>query len=107
MSMGTPKRRVERVTFVSDGITIVGDLRIPEPLHAGSPAILLTGPLTGVRDQVIGLYAERLSAAGCITLAIDPRNFGESGGQRRQHEDPQGKLDDLRDGVSYLRSRPE
>jgi fermentation-respiration switch protein FrsA (DUF1100 family) len=96
---------VERVEFGVDGITLVGDLRAPPAGRA--PGLVLTGPFTGVRDQVTGLYAERLTAAGFVTLAFDHRNFGESGGQPRRHEDPQGKLNDLRAAVSLLRARPE
>jgi uncharacterized protein len=97
---------MERVEFEVDGLTLVGDLRAPS---AGGrvPGLVFTGPFTGVRDQVTGLYAERLAAAGYVTLAFDPRNFGESGGQPRHHEDPQGKLADLRAAVSCLRVRPE
>jgi fermentation-respiration switch protein FrsA (DUF1100 family) len=53
------------------------------------------------------LYAECLAAAGYVTLAFDHRNFGESAGQPRRHEDPPGKLADLRAAVSFLRARPE
>ncbi|MEU9836644.1 alpha/beta hydrolase [Streptosporangium sp. NPDC048047] len=96
----------ERVEFEADGITLVGDLRTPDG-PGPHPALVLTGPFTGTRDQVTGLYAERLTAAGYVTLAFDHRNWGESGGTPRQHEDPQGKLHDLRAAVSLLRSRPE
>jgi fermentation-respiration switch protein FrsA (DUF1100 family) len=68
---------------------------------------VFTGPFTGVRDQVTGLYADRLASAGFATLAFDHRNFGESSGRPRRHEDPQGKLEDLRAAVSFLRARPE
>jgi fermentation-respiration switch protein FrsA (DUF1100 family) len=97
---------MERVEFEADGITLVGDLRVPS---AGDrvPGLVFTGPFTGVRDQVTGLYAGLLAAAGYVTLAFDHRNFGESQGQPRRHEDPQGKLADLRAAVSFLRARPE
>jgi dipeptidyl aminopeptidase/acylaminoacyl peptidase len=97
---------MERVEFGVDGITLVGDLRAPSAAGR-APGLVLTGPFTGVRDQVTGLYGERLAAAGFVTLAFDHRNFGESGGQPRRHEDPQGKLNDLRAAVSFLRARPE
>jgi fermentation-respiration switch protein FrsA (DUF1100 family) len=97
---------MERVEFGADGITLVGDLRVPAGA-ARAPGLVFTGPFTGVRDQVIGLYAERLAGAGFVTLAFDHRNFGDSGGQLRRHEDPQGKLADLRAAVSFLRARPE
>ncbi|MEV4528760.1 alpha/beta hydrolase [Streptosporangium sp. NPDC049304] len=96
----------EKVKFTAGGITLFGDLRIPaEP--GPHPGVVLTGPFTGTRDQVTGLYAARLTDAGYATLAFDHRNWGESGGQPRNHEDPQGKLEDLRTAVSLLRSRPE
>jgi fermentation-respiration switch protein FrsA (DUF1100 family) len=95
----------ERITFRSEGVDLVGDLRL-----AGTgeqrPAIALTGPFTGVKEQVTGTYAELLALAGLTTLAFDHRGFGESGG-RRQHEDSQGKLADLRAAVSALAARPE
>ena len=97
---------MERVEFGADGITLVGDLRAPSA-SGRAPGLVFTGPFTGVRDQVTGLYAERLAAAGFATLAFDHRNFGESGGRPRRHENPQGKLADLRAAVSFLRERPE
>src|SRR6266851_843561 len=97
---------MERVEFGVDGVALVGDLRVPGATGR-APALVLTGPFTGVRDQVTGLYANRLTAAGFVTLAFDHRNFGESAGQPRRHEDPQGKLADLRAAVSFLRARPE
>jgi uncharacterized protein len=97
--------KAERVTFRSEDVEVVGDLR----LAVGGdqrPAVALTGPLTGVKEQVTGSYAELLSNAGLTTLAFDHRGFGESGG-RRQHEDSQGKLADLRAAVSVLAARAE
>jgi hypothetical protein len=99
----------EAVTFTSEGLQLAGDLRIPyDRAHgapAGLPALVFTGPLSGVKDQVVGNYAERLVGAGFVTLAFDHRNFGGSEGER-QHEDPAGKIADLRDAVGYLSSRP-
>lgn len=97
---------MQRVELQADDLTIVGDLRTPS-LPGPAPGLVFTGPFTGVRDQVTGLYADRLAAAGYVTLAFDHRGFGESGGQPRRHEDPQGKLSDLRAAVSFLRARPE
>jgi fermentation-respiration switch protein FrsA (DUF1100 family) len=96
------------VSFTSDGITLAGHLRLPDgATQGGRPAVVLTGPLSGVKEQVTGAYAERLTAAGYVTLCFDHRNFGASGGEPRQHEDAAGKLHDLRDAVSFLAARPE
>jgi fermentation-respiration switch protein FrsA (DUF1100 family) len=95
----------ERITFHSEGVELVGELRL-----AGAddrqPAVVLTGPFTGVKEQVVGTYAELLTRSGLATLAFDHRGFGESGG-RRQHEDSQGKLADLRAAVGVLAGRAE
>ena len=101
-----------RITFASEGIELVGDLLIPGggaltgADGVGWPAVVLTGPFTGVKEQVTGSYAGLLAAAGFATLAFDHRGFGESGG-RRQHEDSQGKLADLRAAVSALAAQAE
>ncbi len=90
-----------RVRFTSDTVELAGDLRIPDT-DAPAPGIVLTGPFTGVKEQVTGIYADRLAERGFATLAFDHRNFGESGGRPRQHEDSGGKLADLRDALSEL-----
>jgi fermentation-respiration switch protein FrsA (DUF1100 family) len=92
--------REARVEFTTeDGFDLVGVLRVPD---GASAAIAFTGPFTGVKEQVIGIYAEALARAGFATLAFDHRNFGESAGRVRQHEDAAGKLTDLRAAVTYL-----
>lgn len=98
-----------RVSFSSGGWKLDGILRHPPEASQEHPApgIAFTGPLTGVRDQVVDVYARRLAGAGFVTLAFDHRNFGKSEGEPRQHEDPAGKLEDLRDAVSFLAGQEE
>jgi len=72
--------RIERATFESEGIRIVGELRVPDSPGA-HPAVALSGPFTGVKEQVVGTYARLLADAGLATLAFDHRGFGESGGR--------------------------
>jgi uncharacterized protein len=93
------------ITFSSDGVAIAGHLRLPGG-EGAVPGVVLTGPFTGVKEQVTGGYAERLAERGYATLAFDHRNFGGSQGTPRQHEDSGGKLSDLRDAVSELAVHP-
>jgi fermentation-respiration switch protein FrsA (DUF1100 family) len=95
----------ENVSPRSGDIDLAGVLRIPAS-DGPVPGLVFTGPFTGVKDQVVGLYADRLARAGFATLAFDHRGFGESGG-RRGHEDSGGKLADLRAAVDVLAARPE
>ncbi|GAA2705788.1 alpha/beta hydrolase [Actinoplanes palleronii] len=87
----------ETVTFFSEGLQLAGVLRTAP----GRRAAVLTGPFTGVKEQVVAEYAERLTAAGITTLAFDHRGHGASEG-RPGHEDSQGKLADLRAAVGLL-----
>ncbi len=93
-----------RVTFEVDGLCLVGLLHLPEG-PGPWPAVALTGPLSGVKEQVVGTYAARLADVGVAALAFDHRGFGESEG-RRQHEDAAGKLADLRAAVGFLAAHP-
>ncbi|MDN5856577.1 MAG: alpha/beta hydrolase [Actinomycetia bacterium] len=97
--------RRDDVEIAVDGITLRGHLGRqsgPGPY----PALLFTGPFTGVKEQVVGHYAELLSERGYVTLAFDHRNFGESDGVVRQHEDSAGKLADLRAATAFLADHP-
>src|SRR5258706_362307 len=55
----------DRVAFTSEGIALVGHLRLPPgaaAAPAAAPAVVLTGPFTGVKEQVVAGYAEELPA---------------------------------------------
>lgn len=92
-------------SFISSGaVPIEGVLRVPEgdTPAGGWPGVVLSGPISTVKEQVVADYADRLTAAGYVTLAFDHRNFGASGGAPRQHEDVKGKRDDLAHAVTAL-----
>lgn len=107
--MGSDRGAVEliEVAFRSGRLVLAGHLRVPSALTAPGPAVVLTGPLSGVKEQVTGVYAAALAARGFVTLAFDHRNFGASEGEHRQHEDAAGKRQDLLDATSYLAARAE
>lgn len=92
--------------FTVRGQPVASILRTPAAPSASVPGVVLTGPFTGVKEQVLATYAERLSDAGLATLVFDHRNFGASGGEPRQHEDSAGKLEDLRAATSTLAAQP-
>jgi uncharacterized protein len=88
---------------ITDGLVrLAGHLRVPPSPDGRVPGLVLTGPFTGVKEQVVGRYAEALATRGFATLAFDHRNFGASTGVVRQHEDSAGKLEDLRMATSFL-----
>ncbi|GAB3205547.1 alpha/beta hydrolase [Nocardia tengchongensis] len=87
-------------TFTRSGDRLVGTLYLP----AGEPTgvVVTTGPLTSVKEQAAGVYAEALARRGFAALAFDHRTFGESAGEPRQLEDPLGKAADISAAVSAL-----
>jgi len=92
-----------RVSYLSQGEKVVAFLFIPPNYKEGEkkPAIVLVPPATGVKEQTIGLYAEELSKKGFVTLAFDPRGFGESEGHPLL-QDPYRIADDIKNSVSFL-----
>src|SRR5690606_4988571 len=74
-----PIMRTERVTFTSNGETIVGDLYLPDG-DGPKPAVVTDGPLTSVKEQAQGSYARAMADRGFVALSFDHRHFGESGG---------------------------
>ncbi len=95
----------QRLQFTVDGDTVVGSLFLPK--ETGShPAVIVGGPMTSVKEQVTGVYAQALAQRGIAALSIDPRHYGESGGQPRQYEFYQHKIADFRAAAAALAQHP-
>ena len=102
-SQKTYKAGKNAVSFDSYGDKVAANLFLPENFDPNKkyPAITLVPPATGVKEQTIDVYAERLSKEGFVTLAFDPRGWGESEGIPLLL-DPYRIADDTKNSVSYL-----
>ena len=90
----------ERFEFDLSGDTIIGNLHQPDGHPRG--VVVLTGPLTSVKEQAPGAYAAALAKEGFAALAFDHRYFGESGGSPRQYENPEAKIADIQAATNAL-----
>ena len=93
--------RREAFTFVNGTDRLVGVLYLP-PDRDAVAAVVTTGPLTSVKEQATGNYAQALAERGFAALAFDHRTFGESEGDPRQFENPEGKAGDVSAAVTAL-----
>ena len=97
---------INKIHFFSEGTKVVGNLTMPKNYKKGQklPAIVVIGPKGAVKEQTQGIYANKLSNEGFITLVIDHRTYGESGGEPRHYENPYMKIEDGKTAVSYVAS---
>lgn len=91
----------QRFEFNVSGDTLVGNLHVPNGRLRGT--VVLTGPLTSVKEQAPGAYAAALAGHGFAALAFDHRYFGESGGSPRQYENPEQKIADIQAATAALK----
>jgi fermentation-respiration switch protein FrsA (DUF1100 family) len=71
------------------------------------PLIVMAGGWCYVKELVQPHYAERFEREGLAVLLFDYRNFGASGGARRQHIDPVAQVEDYKNAISYAETLDE
>ena len=96
--------QVKEVEFESNNQTLVGNLYLPDDYQKGTklPATVITGAWTTVKEQMPANYAEAMADRGYAALVFDFRNWGESGGNERQLENPTNKTQDIIAAANYL-----
>lgn len=98
----------ERISFMKMCLKIAGLIFKPENFEINKkyPAIVVTHPGGGVKEQVASLYGWNLSKKGYVAIAFDSSYQGESEGTPRYLEDPTSRVEDIRAAIDYLTSLP-
>jgi len=86
------------------GITMAATINFPAGFDESKtyPALVVSHPGGGVKEQAAGLYAQKLAEAGLITIAFDRSYQGASTGEPRQLENPYVSTEDVSAVIDYL-----
>ena len=97
-----------KYTQKQTGIEIAANVYTPANYDPAKkyPAIVVAHPNGGVKEQVAGLYAQKLAEQGYITIAFDAAYQGGSGGEPRYTDKPQNRIEDIRAAADYISQYP-
>lgn len=90
------------------GITVAANVYTPAGYDPAKTyaAVVVAHPNGGVKEQVAGLYAQKLAEAGYITIAADASYQGASSGEPRGYDVPEYRINDIRGMVDFIQQYP-
>lgn len=98
------KVHIHPVQYKLGGLDIAANVYTPANHDPGRsyPAIVVAHPNGGVKEQVAGLFAQRLAEQGYITIAMDAAYQGASGGAPRNTDKPQYRTEDIHGAADFI-----
>lgn len=102
------KVNIHPVTYKLNGLDISANVYTPANYDAKKkyPAVVVAHPNGGVKEQVAGLYAQRLAEKGYITIAADAAYQGASGGEPRNVDKPAYRIEDIHGMADFITGYP-
>ncbi len=102
------KVNIHPVTYKLNGLEISANVYTPPKYdpNGSYPAVVVAHPNGGVKEQVAGLYAQRLAEQGYITIAADAAYQGASGGQPRNVDKPAYRIEDIHGMADFVSRYP-
>lgn len=102
------KVNIQPVKYKLNGLDIAANVYTPANYDAQKkyPAIVVAHPNGGVKEQVAGLYAQRLAEKGYITIAADAAYQGASGGEPRNVDKPKYRIEDIHGMADFITGYP-
>lgn len=102
------KVNVHPVTYKLNGLDIAANVYTPANYDAKQKyrAVVVAHPNGGVKEQVAGLYAQRLAEQGYITVTADAAYQGASGGEPRSVDKPSNRIEDIHGMADFISQYP-
>ncbi len=99
---------IHQLTYKLNGIDISANVYTPANYDPSNkyPAVVVAHPNGGVKEQVAGLYAQRLTEQGYITIAADAAYQGASGGMPRNVDKPANRIEDIHGMADFISQYP-
>ncbi len=99
---------IQPITYELDGLKISANVYLPMGYDEAKsyPALVVAHPNGGVKEQVAGLYSQRMAEAGYICLAFDAAYQGASEGEPRNTDKPAHRIEDIHRAADILAQYP-
>jgi fermentation-respiration switch protein FrsA (DUF1100 family) len=98
------KVNIHPVNYKIKEITIAANVYTPANFDTSKkyPTIIIAHPNGGVKEQVAGLYAQRLAEQGYVTITADAAYQGGSGGEPRNVDKPANRIEDIHAMADFI-----
>ncbi len=95
---------IHPVSYKIKDISIVANVYTPANFDPSKKyaALVVAHPNGGVKEQVAGLYAQRLAEQGYITITADAAYQGGSGGTPRNVDKPANRIEDIHAMADFI-----
>ena len=99
---------IHAISYYLNGIKIAANVYTPAGYDENKkyPAMTVAHPNGGVKEQVAGLFAEKLAEAGYIAITADAAYQGGSEGMPRNLDSPESRVNDIHGMVDVLMVYP-
>ncbi len=98
------KVNIHPISYKLNSLDIAANIYTPANFDPAKkyPAVVIAHPNGGVKEQVSGLYAQKLAESGYITIVADASYQGASGGEPRNVDRPANRIEDIRGMADFI-----